>query len=46
MNHPDKYIAKRIDTPNRSKAFTDAVYSGEGDVRTLLATMNAAEHYM
>lgn len=26
MNHPDKYIAKRYDTPNRSAAFTDAVY--------------------
>lgn len=26
MNHPDKYIAKRYDTANRSAAFTDAVY--------------------
>ncbi len=26
MNHPDKYIAKRYDTPNRSAAFTNAVY--------------------
>ena len=26
MNHPDKYLAKRYDTPNRSKDFTDAVY--------------------
>jgi hypothetical protein len=26
MNHPDKYVAKRYDTPNRSAAFTDAVY--------------------
>lgn len=26
MNHPDKYLAKRYDTPNRSRAFTDAVY--------------------
>ena len=26
MNHPDKYLAKRYDTPNRSVAFTDAVY--------------------
>ena len=26
MNHPDKYLAKRYDTPNRSAAFTDAVY--------------------
>lgn len=31
MNHPDKYIAKRYDTPNRSKAFTDTVYSSEVD---------------
>ena len=46
MNHPDKYTAKRIDTPNRSKAFTDAVYSGEGDARALIAEMNAAEHSM
>ena len=28
MNHPDRYTAKRYDTPNRSKAFTDTVYSG------------------
>ncbi len=46
MNHPDKYTAKRIDTPNRSKAFTDAVYSGVGDARALIADMNAAEHSM
>lgn len=26
MNHPDKYLAKRYDTPNRSAAFTEAVY--------------------
>ena len=26
MNHPDKYLAKRYDTANRSAAFTDAVY--------------------
>ena len=26
MKHPDKYIAKRYDTANRSAAFTDAVY--------------------
>ena len=30
MNHPDKYLAKRYDTPNRSAAFTDAVY-GKAD---------------
>lgn len=29
MNHPDKYLAKRYDTPNRSKAFTDIVYDTE-----------------
>lgn len=29
MNHPDKYLAKRYDTPNRSKAFTDIVYDAE-----------------
>ena len=31
MNHPDKYIAKRYDTPNRSKAFTDIVYRSDID---------------
>ncbi len=31
MNHPDKYVAKRYDTPNRSKAFTDIVYRSETD---------------
>ncbi len=44
MNHPDKKKAKRIDTPNRSQAFTDAVYSGVGDASALWATMSAAEH--
>ena len=29
MKHPDKYIAKRYDTPNRCAAFTDAVYHGK-----------------
>ena len=29
MNHPDKYVAKRYDTPNRSKAFTDIVYRSD-----------------
>ena len=44
MNHPDKYIAKRYDTSNRSKAFTDTVYSGEsGDRATLWGRLNAAE---
>ena len=31
MNHPDKYIAKRYDTPNRLKDFTDIVYRNELD---------------
>lgn len=44
MNHPDKYAAKRIDTPNRCRGFTDAVYSGVGDPHALWAKMNAAEH--
>lgn len=26
MNHPDKYKAKRFDTPGRCKEFTDIVY--------------------
>ena len=44
MNHPNKYIAKRYDTPNRSKAFTDIVYSGEsGESSTLWEHMNAAQ---
>lgn len=30
MNHPDRHIAKRYDTPNRCRRFTDIVYtSGE-----------------
>lgn len=29
MNHPDKYLAKRYDTPNRLKDFTDIVYCDE-----------------
>lgn len=44
MNHPDKYKAKRIDTPNRCRGFTDAVYSGAGDSHALWAKMNTAEH--
>ncbi len=44
MNHPDKYIAKRYDTPNRSRGFTDTVYSGEsGAASALWAQMNAAQ---
>lgn len=44
MKHPDRYIAKRYDTPNRSKAFTDTVYSGEsGEYSTLWGQMNAAQ---
>lgn len=36
MNHPNKYTAKRYDTPNRSRAFTDTVYSGESDTPAAL----------
>ena len=44
MNHPDKYLAKRFDTPNRSAAFTDAVYAGDSEDRaTLMGRMNAAQ---
>ena len=44
MNHPDKYLAKRYDTPNRSAAFTDAVYAGDSaDRATLMGRMNAAQ---
>ena len=28
MTHPERYEAKRVDTPNRSRDFTDRVYSG------------------
>lgn len=31
MNHPDKYKAKRYDTPGRCKAFTDGVYKELSD---------------
>ncbi len=44
MNHPDKYVAKRYDTPNRSRAFTDTVYSGESDTPAALhGRLNAAQ---
>lgn len=44
MNHSDKYIAKRYDTPNRSRGFTDTVYSGEsGAPADLWGKMNAAQ---
>ena len=44
MNHPNKYRAKRYDTPNRSQAFTDTVYSGaSGAPSALWAQMNAAQ---
>lgn len=44
MNHSDKYMAKRYDTPNRSKDFTDTVYSGESDEQSVLwGRMNAAQ---
>ena len=41
MNHPDKYIAKRYDTPNRSKSFTDTVYRSGGADRSLLYSRRA-----
>ena len=45
MNHKDKYAAKRYDTPNRSRAFTDTVYSGEsGTPEELWEKLHAAEH--
>ncbi len=44
MNHPDKYLAKRYDTPNRSAAFTDTVYSGMSDTPdNLWGRLNAAQ---
>ena len=44
MKHPEKYTAKRYDTPNRSRAFTDTVYSGEsGTSADLWGKMNAAQ---
>lgn len=36
MKHPEKYVAKRYDTPNRSKEFTDVVYSGESNAHSVL----------
>lgn len=36
MNHPDKYKAKRFDSTDRCKAFTDAVYTERGDDRPSL----------
>lgn len=47
MTHPEKKIAKRIDTPNRCSAFTDIVYSGDTTglpTRELARQMHAAEH--
>ena len=47
MTHPEKKIAKRIDTPNRCSAFTDIVYSGDTTglpTRELVRQMHAAEH--
>ncbi len=29
MKHPERYLAKRIDTPGRAQYFTDQVYAGE-----------------
>ena len=34
MKHPDKYIARRYDTPDRCQEFTDAVYHARGENKT------------
>lgn len=45
MNHPDKYLAKRYDTPNRSKAFTDTVYrSDTNDSESAMWSMLYSAH--
>ena len=36
MNHPDKYKARRFDTPDRCREFTDAVYHGKAESRAEL----------
>jgi hypothetical protein len=36
MNHPDKYKAKRFDTPGRCREFTDTVYEKRSDNRSEL----------
>ncbi len=36
MKNPDKYLAKRYDTPNRCQTFTDIVYSGASDAPSAL----------
>jgi len=45
MNHPDKYIAKRYDTPNRSKDFTDIVYRDgfDGTKSSAWKTLNSVQ---
>lgn len=44
MNHPDKRLAKSIDTPGRCRAFTDTVYENSGDPHALWKQINASEH--
>lgn len=36
MKHPDKYIARRYDTPDRCQEFTDAVYHARSESKTEL----------
>ena len=45
MKHPDKYAAKRYDTPNRSQAFTDTVYRSnpDGTSASIWATLNSIQ---
>ena len=31
MQNPERKLARRFDTPNRCRAFTDRVYSGKAD---------------
>lgn len=45
MIHPDRKKAKRYDNTGRSRAFTDAVYSGESDTAdNLLKILNDCNH--
>ena len=44
MQHPERKQARGIDTPGRSRRFTDAVYSGAGDAKALYAELQAAQH--
>lgn len=45
MKHPDKFIAKRYDTPNRSAAFTDLVYceKPEGTKSSVWSRLNSIQ---